>query len=62
MNPTRQMHELGQSLWLDYITRIFSTTEPWRYDDAFDAMFTRDEPVVFAFHGYAGLTYPSVYL
>jgi len=29
MNPTRQLHEFGQSLWLDNINRTLSTTEPW---------------------------------
>jgi xylulose-5-phosphate/fructose-6-phosphate phosphoketolase len=30
-------------------------------DDAFDAMFTLDKPVVFAFHGYAGLIHRLTY-
>jgi xylulose-5-phosphate/fructose-6-phosphate phosphoketolase len=30
-------------------------------DDAFDAMFTRDKPIVFAFHGYAGLIHRLTY-
>ena len=28
MNPTQQLHELGQSLWLDNITRGLLTTAP----------------------------------
>ena len=30
-------------------------------DDAFDAMFTRDKPVIFAFHGYPGLIHRLTY-
>ena len=30
-------------------------------DDAFDAMFTRDRPIVFAFHGYPGLVHRLTY-
>ena len=30
-------------------------------DDAFDAMFTCDKPIVFAFHGYAGLIHRLTY-
>ena len=30
-------------------------------DDAFDAMFTRDKPIVFAFHGYPGLIHEFTY-
>jgi xylulose-5-phosphate/fructose-6-phosphate phosphoketolase len=30
-------------------------------DDAFDAMFTRDRPIVFAFHGYPGTIHRLAY-
>ena len=30
-------------------------------DDSFDAMFTRDRPIVFAFHGYPGLIHRLTY-
>ncbi len=30
-------------------------------DDAFDALFTRDRPIIFAFHGYAGLIHRLTY-
>jgi xylulose-5-phosphate/fructose-6-phosphate phosphoketolase len=30
-------------------------------DDAFDAMFTLDQPIVFAFHGYPGLIHRLTY-
>ena len=30
-------------------------------DDAFDAIFTRDRPIVFAYHGYPGLIHQITY-
>jgi transaldolase len=48
MKPTQQLHELGQSLWLDNITRtILSDGTLARYIDQFDVTGLTSNPTIF---------------
>ncbi|MFN7572441.1 MAG: transaldolase [Betaproteobacteria bacterium] len=48
MNPTRQLHDLGQSLWLDNITRDLLTTGTLkRYIDGWSVTGLTSNPTIF---------------
>ena len=49
MNPTRTLHDLGQSLWLDTITReLLSTGTLQRYIDEWSVTGLTSNPTIFA--------------
>jgi transaldolase len=48
MKPTRAFHDLGQSLWLDNITRsLLRTDELWRYIDELSVTGLTSNPTIF---------------
>ena len=48
MKPTQQLHELGQSLWLDNITRDLLTNGTLRrYIDEFSVTGLTSNPTIF---------------
>jgi len=48
MKPTRVFHDLGQSLWLDNITRsLLRTDELWRYIDELSVTGLTSNPTIF---------------
>src|SRR5215467_502716 len=48
MKPTRAFHDLGQSLWLDNITRsLLRTDELWRYIDDLSVTGLTSNPTIF---------------
>ena len=48
MNPTRKLHDLGQSLWLDNITReMLANGTLKRYIDEFSVTGLTSNPTIF---------------
>ena len=48
MNPTKQLHDLGQSLWLDNITRdLLKSGTLQRYIDEFSVTGLTSNPTIF---------------
>jgi transaldolase len=48
MNPTKALHELGQSLWLDNITRnLLNSGTLQRYIDGFSVTGLTSNPTIF---------------